>query len=351
MFGYSQNALKGETERLAGVLGHAGWAANECALIAPLTLRIRELARAQRAVILAHSYQTPDILFGVADYRGDSLGLSRIARDTDAETIVFCGVRFMGETAKVLSPGKRVLLPNPDAGCSLSEGITGEDVRRLRAEHPDATFVCYVNTSAEVKAECDVCCTSANALAIIEAAPTDHVVFLPDRFMAKNLAAMTSKRITGYDGSCIVHETFSAESVVAWRERVPGVRILVHTESPPEVVQAADLAGGTGDMVAYVQETDAPAYMLVTECGLADRMRVEYPERSFVGTCVLCPHMKRVDLRRVLQVLECPRPDQIVEIPEDVRMRAATAIERMFEWTVRAADPSRPHSNAGEARE
>jgi quinolinate synthase len=351
MSGYTQDALKAETERLAGALAHTGWTARECALIAPLTLRIRDLARAQRAVILGHSYQTPDILFGVADYRGDSLGLSRIARDTDADTIVFCGVRFMGETAKVLSPGKRVLLPNPDAGCSLSEGVTGADVRRLRAEHPDATFVCYVNTSAEVKAECDVCCTSANALAIVEAAPTDHVVFLPDRFMARNLAAMTSKRITGYDGRCIVHETFSAEAVAAWRERVPGVRVLVHTESPPEVVQAADLAGGTGDMVAYVRETDARAFMLVTECGLADRMRVEYPEKSFVGTCALCPHMKRVDLRRVLQVLEGPRPDQIVEIPEDVRVRAARAIERMFEWTALAADPSRPHSNAGEARE
>lgn len=351
MSGHTQEALNAETERLAGALVHAGWTTRECALIAPLTLRIRELARAQRAVILGHSYQTPDILFGVADYRGDSLGLSRIARDTDADTIVFCGVRFMGETAKVLSPGKRVLLPNPDAGCSLSEGITGEDVRRLRAAHPDATFVCYVNTSAEVKAACDVCCTSANALAIVEAAPTDHVVFLPDRFMARNLAAMTSKRITGFDGRCIVHETFSAESVAAWRERVPGVRVLVHTESPPEVVRAADLAGGTGDMVAYVRETDAPAFMLVTECGLADRMRVEYPQKSFVGTCALCPHMKRIDLRRVVQVLEGPRPDQIVEIPEDVRVGASKAIERMFEWTARAADPSRSHANAGEARE
>jgi quinolinate synthase len=350
MNGQSQEALRAETERLHAALAHAGWTATECGLVAPITLRIRELARQQDAVILGHSYQTPDILFGIADYRGDSLGLSRIARDTDARTIVFCGVRFMGETAKVLSPDKRVLLPNPDAGCSLSEAITGADVRRLRAEHPDATFVCYVNTSAEVKAECDVCCTSANALAIVEAAPSDHVVFLPDRYMAQNLAAMTRKRITGYDGRCIVHETFSAESLAAWRERIPGLRILVHTESPPEVVAAADLAGGTGDMVDYVRRSSDPAFMLVTECGLADRMRVEHPDKRFVGTCALCPHMKRVDLRRVLQVLESPRPDQIVEIPADIRDRAALAIERMFEWTARGQDPNRPHSNAGEAQ-
>lgn len=348
MFGYSQEALGAESDRLHQALRHAGWTPSECGLIAPLTLRIRDLARQQRAVILGHSYQTPDILFGVADYRGDSLGLSRIARDCDADTIVFCGVRFMGETAKVLSPTKRVLLPNPDAGCSLSEAITGEDVRRLRRMHPDATFVCYVNTSAEVKAACDVCCTSANALAIVEAAPTDHVVFLPDTFMARNLAAMTTKRITGFDGRCIVHETFSAEALAAWRERVPGLRILVHTESPPEVVAAADLAGGTGDMVDYVRRSPDASFMLVTECGLADRMRVEYPDKSFVGTCALCPHMKRIDLRRVLQVLEAPRPEQIVQIPPEVQAGAAAAIERMFEWTARGQDASRPHSNVGE---
>ena len=318
-------------------------------MLAPLTLRIRELACAKNAVILGHSYMTPDVLFGVSDHRGDSLGLSKIARDTDADVIVFCGVRFMGETAKILSPGKTVLLPDPDAGCSLSEAITGADVRRLRVEHPDAAFVCYVNTSAEVKAECDVVCTSANALAIVQAVPQQKVVFLPDRYMAANLRALTTKEIIGYDGRCIVHETFSKDTLMAWRRAHPGARILVHTESPEEVVALADLAGGTGDMVDYVRRSDAREFMLVTECGLSDRLKVEFPDRQFIGTCTMCPHMKRVELRKVLQVLEAPRPDQVVTLPEDVRVRAHKAIERMFELTAKAADATRPHSNAGES--
>ncbi len=338
-----------EAARLHEYLRSVGWSLAECAMIAPLTLRIRELARLKNAVILGHSYQTPDVLFGVADHRGDSLGLSKIARDTDADVIVFCGVKFMGETAKILSPSKTVLLPDPDAGCSLSESITGLDVRRLRAIHPDAAFVCYVNTSAQVKAECDVVCTSANALAIVEAVPQRKVVFLPDRFMAANLRPLTSKEIIGYDGRCIVHETFSSDSLTAWRRAVPGVRILVHTESPDDVVALADLAGGTGDMVDYVRKSSASDFMLVTECGLTDRLRIEFPDKHFIGTCVMCPHMKRVDLRKILQVLEAPRPEQVVTIPMDVSERALRAIDRMFELTAKGADGSRPHSNTGES--
>lgn len=346
-------ALQAETDRLAALLSHVGWGRDECEFYAPLTLRIREAARDRNAVILAHSYQTPDILFGVADFRGDSLGLSLEARDTKADVIVFCGVRFMAETAKVLSPGKTVLLPAPDAGCSLSESITGADVRRLRALHPGAAFVCYVNTSAEVKAECDVVCTSANALAVVEGVPQDEVVFLPDRFMAENLKALSRKRILHYDGRCIVHETFSGETARAWKDLYPDARMLVHTESPPEVVALADLAGGTGDMIRYVRESppDRKRFMLVTECGLSDRMRVEFPDREFIGTCSLCPHMKRVELRKVLQALEDPRPDQVVTVREDVRVRALRSIERMFELTRRGADASRPHANLGDRTE
>jgi len=341
--------LEQETERLFRHLLAIGWSRKECELLAPLTLRIRTLARERQAVILGHSYMTPEVQFGVADHRGDSLGLSVIARDTDARVIVFCGVRFMGETAKVLSPDRTVLLPAPDAGCSLSESISGEDVRRLRERHPQAAFVCYVNTSAEVKAECDVVCTSANALAVVEGVPQEEVVFLPDRFMARNLQAMTRKRIIGYDGRCIVHEAFDPATLLAWKARFPGVKVLVHTESPEEVVRLADLAGGTGDMVRYVRQSDARDFMLVTECGLADRLRAEFPDRRFLGTCVLCPHMKRVDLRKVLQVLESPRPDQVVEVPPDVAARARRSIDRMFEITARGADSGRPHSHGGEA--
>jgi quinolinate synthase len=338
-----------ETERLFAALSHLGWTRAECALFAPLTLEIRDLAREKRAVILAHSYQTPDILFGIADHRGDSLGLSIAARDTDADVIVFCGVRFMAETAKILSPRKTVLHPAPDAGCSLSESITAEDVRRLRAEHREAAFVCYVNTSAEVKAECDVVATSANALAIVEALPEQKIVFLPDEFMAKNLAALTKKTIVGTHGRCIVHERFELETALAWKAAHPEAKLLVHTESRPEVVRIADLAGGTGDMVEYVKKSPAREFMLVTECGLSDRLRVEFPDRTFIGTCALCPHMKRVELRNVLECLERPRPEQIVEVPEDVRVRALRAIERMFELTKKGASAGRPHSNLGEA--
>ncbi len=342
-------ALEAEAGRLHGHLGRIGWSLAECRFLAPRTLRIRDLARERKAVILGHSYVTPDVQFGVADHRGDSLGLSKIARDTDADTIVFCGVKFMGETAKILSPSKTVLLPDPDAGCSLSESITGADVVRLRGQHPDAAFVCYVNTSADVKAECDVVCTSANALVIVEAVPQRKVVFLPDRFMAANLRPLTTKEIVGYDGRCIVHETFTAATLNAWRAANPDARVLVHTESPADVVVLADLAGGTGDMLDYVRRSPDRRFLIVTECGLTDRLRIEFPDREFIGTCTLCPHMKRVDLRKVLQVLESPRPDQVVEVPEAVRVRALKAIERMFDLTVKGADGARPHSNAGES--
>lgn len=328
---FAADALERETSRLYEALHHVGWTREECSLHAPLTLEILERKESRRATILAHSYQTPDILYGVADYRGDSLGLSQEARRTDADVIVFCGVRFMAETAKILSPEKTVLLPAPDAGCSLSESITGQDVRALRAEHPDAAVVCYVNTSAEVKAESDVCCTSANALKVVESLPQAKIIFLPDVFMAKNLQPLTDKRIIPWRGTCIVHETFNAEKIRAHQQHYAGLKVLVHTECAPEVVREADLAGGTGDMIRYIRESPAKRFMLVTECGMSDRMKVEFPDREFVGTCVLCPYMKKIDLRNILQVLRDPRPDQVIELDEDVRVRAKRAIDRMLE--------------------
>lgn len=349
--GYSDKQLADETDRLLAQLASVGWSRGECEFYAPLTLQIRDLAREKNAVILAHSYQTPDILFGVADFRGDSLALSEQARDTDADVIVFCGVRFMAETAKTLSPDKTVLLPAADAGCSLSESITGNDVRNLRKRHPDAAFICYVNTTAEVKAECDVVCTSANALSIVDGVEEDEIVFLPDRFMAENLQNLSHKTIHHYDGLCIVHETFEEATALAWKDSYPDAKMLVHTESRASVVNLADLAGGTGDMVRYVKASpsEQKRFMLVTECGLSDRLKVEFPEKEFIGTCSLCPHMKRVELRKVLRVLEDPQPDQIVEVPEDVRIRALRSIDRMFELTAKGADPSRPHANLGES--
>lgn len=330
---HSRAELEREAERLHGALEHLGWARQECAPFAPLTLEIRKRAAAAGATIIAHSYQTPDILYGIADFRGDSLALSLEASKTAADAIVFCGVRFMAETAKILSPGKTVLLPAADAGCSLDESITAGDVRELRRRYPDAGVVCYVNTKAEVKAESDVCCTSANAMQVVEGIPQKRILFVPDNLMGRNVQQQTEKEIIPWHGTCIVHETFTRESLQAHRRHYPDAEILVHTECNPEVIDGADLAGGTNDMIRHIRNSPSRRFMLVTECGMADRMRVDFPDREFVGTCVLCPHMKRTELRKVLQVLTDPQPDQIIEVEESVRVRAKRSLDRMFEIT------------------
>lgn len=304
---------------------------DECLLYAPLTLQINQLKAQKDAMVLAHSYQTPDIVYGIADFVGDSYELSKKAVESKAQTIVFCGVRFMAETAKIMNPHKTVLLPAPDAGCSLSESITAEDVRQLKKENPGCPVVVYVNTSADVKAESDVCCTSANALKIINALPQPKIIFIPDEFMSKNLQMLTEKQLVGWAGRCIVHERFGKEQVQAVREQFPGVKILAHTECPPDVIREVDLAGGTGDMIRYMKSSDASTFMLVTECGLGDRMRAELPEKRVVGTCNLCPYMKKNKLLNVLTALQEPTVEQIVDIPEAVRIKADAALQRMFE--------------------
>lgn len=346
---YTQGQVEQETSRLHGFLKNVGWTVPECRHIAPMTLRIRELAAQKNAIILGHSYVTPDVLFGVADERGDSLGLSQIARDTPADVIVFCGVRFMGETAKILSPNKTVLLPAPNAGCSLSEGITAADVRNLRTQYPDAGVVCYVNTTAEVKAECDACCTSANVLAVIESMPQRRIVFVPDRNMAANLRPMTSKEIISYDGGCIVHERLKPEHIAALKLKAgPDSCVMVHTESPPDVVAMADVPGGTGDMVNAVKSGKWKSFVVVTEDGMTDRFRVEYPHLNFTSIATVCPYMKMVSLQGVLDVLQNPTPEQTVQIAENVRVKALQAIEKMFEYSKAGARADRPHSNTGD---
>lgn len=320
-----------EAERLYDRLRHLGWTMQECLLYAPLTLEINALKKQKNAVILGHSYQTPDIIYGVSDFVGDSFELSRKAAETQADTIVFCGVRFMAETAKILSPNKTVLLPAPDAGCSLSESITAQDVRDMKAQHPGVPVVVYVNTSADVKAEADVCCTSANALKIINNLPDKQIIFLPDEFMAKNLAQLTDKKIIGWHGKCIVHDEFDAKSVKAVRDAYPGVKIVAHSECKPEVISEVDAMGGTSDMIRYVKTSDAKSFMLVTECGLGDRMRAEFPSKHIVGTCSLCPYMKKNNLVNVLSALKNPTPDQVIDIESGVRVRAKKALDKMFE--------------------
>lgn len=329
----AQGAIKKEAERLYGKLKYVGFNKGYCEILAPITLEINRLKKEKNAVILAHSYQTPDIIYGVADFVGDSYGLSKEAARTKADTIVFCGVRFMAETAKILNPEKKVLLPAVDAGCSLSESITAADVRGLKKKYPGVPVVCYVNTSADVKAECDACCTSANALKVVEGMPGDELIFVPDVLMGKNLQAMTKKKLHIWPGRCIVHEEFSAAMIDRFRKTTQGLKVLAHLECAPEVVAKADMVGGTGDMIKYVKDTNAKAYMLVTECGLSERMKVEFPKKRFVGMCSLCPYMKRVNLVQVRQVLTRAKAEQIIKVAENVRKKADKSLKMMFELT------------------
>ncbi len=327
-----------EAERLFGKgLGDLGYSEDDLRRCAELTWKINILKKEKRAVIPAHVYQRAEILHGVADFIGDSYKLARLCQKSPAERIIFCGVRFMAETAKILNPEKEVLLPAPQAGCSLSESISGEDVRKLRAEHPGAPVATYINTSAEVKAESDVIVTSANAPKILSKLFEAHkkIIFLPDELMGKNLAKALNKKIGAeiilWKGRCIVHENFDASSIDYYRKIYPGVKILAHSECSPGLVSVVDLVGGTGDMMRYVEKTKAPYYMLITECGLGDLARTEFPDKVFVPMCRLCPHMRATDLKSILRALEDPQPSSVIEVPKEIAERAKKPIEKMFE--------------------
>ena len=322
--------LKTEARRLHGKLHKLGWEMQDCEFIAPATLEINRLKKEHEAVILAHSYQTPDIMYGVGDYIGDSYSLSRMATEHPAKKIIFCSVYFMGETAKLLNPDKEVLVPRV-AACSLADSITAEQVRALRKKHPHAGVVCYVNTYATVKAESDTCCTSSNVVEVVEAMPQEEILFIPDQLMGQNLRNMTSKKIITWQGTCIVHEGFNPDSIHAIREQFPGVKILAHHECTPGVVALVDYAGGTSGMLNYVRDSDAKTFMMLTECGLTDRFKAEFPGKEIVGTCILCPYMKEIQLADVLKALKDPAPEQYVEIPPDIAERARASLDRMFE--------------------
>ena len=334
----SPSELEEEAARLAdkGLAG-LGYRDEELERAARLTWRINRLKKEKNAVIPAHVYQRPEILLGVADFIGDSYKLAKLGAASDAKTIIFCGVRFMAETAKILSPDKEVLLPAPEAGCSLSESITAADVRGLKKKHPGAPVVVYINTTAAVKAECDVVVTSANAPKIMRKLYEKHekVIFAPDAMMGKNLAKELGKTIGKdliiWDGSCIVHDNFDAASVEFYRKMYPGVKILAHFECTPALTSVVDYIGGTGDMMKWVDDHKASSYMLITECGLGDLARTKFPDKVFVPMCRLCPHMKAVTLERVLSALERPSASQRIEVPAAVAARALRPIERMFE--------------------
>ena len=290
---------------------------------------IMALKRQRNAVILAHNYQTPEIFHCVADILGDSLALARHAQNVDADVIVVAGVHFMAETTKLLNPSKTVLIPDLRAGCSLAESITAADMRGLRARHPDVPIVTYVNTSAAVKAESDICCTSGNAKAVVESFGVPEVIMLPDEYLAQNVAHETAVRIIAWTGHCEVHERFTPADVQQVRDGHPGVVVLAHPECPPDVVAEADFAGSTAAMQNWVARHQPARVLLLTECSMSDNVAVMHPEVEFIRPCNLCPHMKRINLPRIRAALEGMRHEVLID--PTVAVRARRAVERMLE--------------------
>ncbi|MFA5874976.1 MAG: quinolinate synthase NadA [Anaerolineales bacterium] len=321
---------------------------------AEIAVEINELKVQRNAVILGHNYMEPALFHSIPDFTGDSLDLSRKAAQTDKDVIVFCGVRFMAETAKILNPTKTVLLPSAKAGCSLAESITAADVRALKAKFPGVPVVTYVNTYADVKAESDICCTSSNAAAVIESLHAETVIFLPDEYLAKNVARETGKHIIfpsphplageaaggegdgeldyqliGWRGRCEVHEKFTVKDIETVRAQFPDVVILAHPECSPEVTGAADFSGSTNAMIRYVQQSKAPHYLLLTECAMGDNVAAANPEKDMLRLCMVrCPHMNMITMEDTRDALKFNR--YIIEVPEDIRVRAYRAVERMI---------------------
>jgi len=296
---------------------------------APYIFKINQLKKKKNAVILAHNYQTPEIYHGVSDFSADSLALAIEAAKTKADIIVMCGVHFMAETAKLMCPDKKVLLPDMRAGCSLSSSITGADVRELKRKNPGVPVVSYVNTSAEVKAETDVCCTSANAVKIVNSLGVKKVIFLPDDYLAKYVATQTEVEIISWKGTCEVHEKFNDTEINEIRKNNPGIKVIAHPECPPDVIKASDFTGSTSGMIKYVKEKQPNKVMMVTECSMSDNVQVDNPNVQFIRPCNLCPHMKRITLPKILDCLE-NETNEITMSSETIE-RARISVERMTE--------------------
>ena len=286
-------------QKISNTIPEIEWATH-----APYIYKINKLKKEKNAIILAHNYQTPEIYHGISDFSADSLALAVEASKTKADIIVMCGVHFMAETAKLMSPNKKVLLPDMKAGCSLSSSITGEDVRNLKKKYPGVPVVSYVNTSADVKSETDVCCTSANAVKIVNSLGVKKVIFLPDDYLAKYVASQTNVEIISWKGTCEVHEQFNDEEINEIRKNNPGIKIIAHPECPPDVIKASDFTGSTSGMIKYVKEKQPEKVMMVTECSMSDNVQVDNPNVKFIRPCNLCPHMKKITLPKILDCLE-----------------------------------------------
>ena len=317
-------ATRGIYERLRDVIPEIEWPVH-----APYVALINELKVERHAILLAHNYQTPEIYHGVADYTGDSLGLAAKATETDADVIILCGVHFMAETAKILNPDKMVLIPDPLAGCSLASSITGADVRMLKERYPGVPVVSYVNTSADVKAETDVCCTSGNAVRVVESLGKDRVIFLPDAYLGRYVAQQTDVEVILWEGTCEVHERFTAAELRDYRKATPDIQIIAHPECPPDVLEEADFVGSTSGMINYVDKQRPQRVVMITECSMSDNVAVEFPDVDFIRPCNLCPHMKRITLPKILHSLQTLEHEVLVD--PVMAQRAHSAVKRMLE--------------------
>lgn len=313
--------------RLEGILPDV-----EIAILEPLIEEIEELKRERNAVILAHNYMTPDIYHGVADITGDSLALAQLATETSADVMVIAGVHFMAETAKIVNEQKTVLLPHLKAGCSLAESITARDIRLLRERYPGVPVVTYVNTSAAVKAESDICCTSGNAVQVVESLGVDRVIFLPDQYLGRWVDTQTTVELILWEGSCMVHERFTAEELREYRTTSPGIQIIAHPECPPDVLEEADFVGSTAGMISWLKEEKPQAVVMVTECSMSDNVAAESPETEFMRPCNLCPHMKRITVAGIRDALRDLQFEIVVDL--EIAARARVAVQRMLEVKV-----------------
>jgi len=318
-----QDATRARYEPMKSIVPEVEWD-----LHAPYVAAINELKKQHNAIVLAHNYQTSEIFHGVADLSGDSLALARLAVETEAEVIVLAGVHFMAETAKLLNPDKTVLIPDPAAGCSLADSITAADIRLLRERYPETPVVTYVNTSAEVKAESDICCTSSNAVEVVESLGVDRVIFLPDEFLGTWVAKQTGVDVILWKGHCIVHERFTPEEIRRFRAAYEGIEVLAHPECPPEVLAEADYVGSTSGMIRHVSEEQPARVLMITECSMADNVAIENPAVEMVRPCNICPYMNTITLPKILNSLETMTYEIVID-PE-VADRARLAVERML---------------------
>ena len=317
-----KNATDPIYQKISKVMPEIEWSIH-----APYIYEINKLKKEKNAVVLAHNYQTPEIYHGIADFSADSLALAVEASKTSADIIIMAGVHFMAETAKLMSPNKKVLLPDMKAGCSLSSSITGKDVRLLKQKYPGVPVVSYVNTSADVKAETDICCTSANAVKIVKSLGVKKVIFLPDDYLAKYVASQTDVEIISWKGICIVHDQFNENEINNIRKNNPGIKIIAHPECPPEVIAASDFAGSTSGMINYVKNNQPKKVMMVTECSMSDNIQVENPNVEFIRPCNMCPHMKKITLPKILDCLKNETGE--IKMDHETIMKARLSVEKM----------------------